>query len=231
MADRDTPSVKNTRVKRRRAMSPSDSDSGSSSDEEGGVSLDPKNWGSSRKVKKESTEAKNGSSLKKLKKEPPDPEINAYKTHAKVEVAENGLKHRQTPVKNEPLETKYNPYLAHMEAEQNEEPEAKYNPYLAHREPKIEEEETGYRNGYGHGLKPSRTMGASSGTTIGHFPRHETTAAMAIKAENGPNNPFTGRPLSSQYFNILKTRRNLPVHSQRSVSSSISVRHYADYPS
>ena len=27
---------------------------------------------------------------------------------------------------------------------------------------------------------------------------------MAKKAEDGPNNPFSGKPLSSQYFNILR---------------------------
>ena len=38
---------------------------------------------------------------------------------------------------------------------------------------------------------------------------------MARLAEDGPNNPFNGRSLSKSYFNILKTRRNLPVHAQR----------------
>ncbi|KAI9768524.1 MAG: DEAH-box ATP-dependent RNA helicase prp43 [Geoglossum umbratile] len=47
------------------------------------------------------------------------------------------------------------------------------------------------------------------------FRRHATTAAMAKKAEDGPNNFLTGQPLSGQYFQILKTRRNLPVHAQR----------------
>ena len=46
-------------------------------------------------------------------------------------------------------------------------------------------------------------------------PRHATTAAMAQEAEAGPTNPYTGQPFSQQYFNILKTRRNLPVHQQR----------------
>ena len=38
---------------------------------------------------------------------------------------------------------------------------------------------------------------------------------MAKLAEDGPNNPYNGRSLSKSYFNILKTRRNLPVHAQR----------------
>jgi pre-mRNA-splicing factor ATP-dependent RNA helicase DHX15/PRP43 len=52
--------------------------------------------------------------------------------------------------------------------------------------------------------------------------RHATTAAIARAAEDGPNNFLTGQPLSTQYFQILKTRRNLPVHAQRYVWSSNS---------
>ncbi|KAI2616291.1 P-loop containing nucleoside triphosphate hydrolase protein [Hypoxylon sp. NC1633] len=48
-----------------------------------------------------------------------------------------------------------------------------------------------------------------------HFQRRRTTAKQAAEAEDSINNPFTGRLHSSQYFNILKTRRNLPVHQQR----------------
>lgn len=47
------------------------------------------------------------------------------------------------------------------------------------------------------------------------FKRHQTTAALAQKAEDGDVNPFSGRPFSSKYFSILKTRRDLPVHQQR----------------
>jgi len=52
------------------------------------------------------------------------------------------------------------------------------------------------------------------------FRRHTTTAEMAKKAEDGPNNFLTGQPLSNQYFRILETRRNLPVHAQRYVQSA-----------
>lgn len=45
--------------------------------------------------------------------------------------------------------------------------------------------------------------------------RHKTTAALAEKLENGPQNPFTGNNLSERYFDILKARRDLPVHAQR----------------
>lgn len=45
--------------------------------------------------------------------------------------------------------------------------------------------------------------------------RHQTTVQEARDAEDGPLNPFTGKKLSEQYFRILKTRRNLPVQTQR----------------
>ena len=82
------------------------------------------------------------------------------------------------------------------------------NPYLAHwhEEPELDD----YSNGYG-GFRVNRT----SGSSLSKFQKHQTTSEMASVAEDGPDNAFTGRPLSKQYFNILKTRRNLPVHAQR----------------
>ena len=88
------------------------------------------------------------------------------------------------------------------------------NPYLAHR---YENEGVngvgldsshGYTNGYTP--KANRTAGALSA-----FKRHATTAKMAKVAEDGPENPFKSGQLSEQYFGILKTRRELPVHAQR----------------
>lgn len=89
------------------------------------------------------------------------------------------------------------------------------NAYLAHHyeEEPVQSSETGYSNGYNRGA--SRSNGISNASSISRFQRHESTAAMASKAEDGPNNPFTGQPLSKSYFSILKTRRNLPVHAQR----------------
>ena len=69
------------------------------------------------------------------------------------------------------------------------------NPYLAH----MYEEE-------------KRDLDAS---VFKRFKRHATTAQDALTAEDGPTNPFTGKQLSKRYFDILKTRRNLPVHTQR----------------
>lgn len=72
------------------------------------------------------------------------------------------------------------------------------NPYLAHH---YESSNNGYSNG--------------NSTILSGFKRHTTTAKQAHEAEDGPNNPFNGAPLSQNYFNILKTRRDLPVHKQR----------------
>ena len=88
----------------------------------------------------------------------------------------------------------------------------KSNPYLAHM---YEEDpsENGYNYDYGGGR--NKTNGTSQSAMLAKFPRHATTAKMAKDAEEGPNNPFSGQPLSKQYFSILKTRRGLPVHAQR----------------
>lgn len=45
--------------------------------------------------------------------------------------------------------------------------------------------------------------------------RHHTTAEQAQKLENGKVNPFTGREFTPKYVDILKIRRELPVHAQR----------------
>lgn len=87
----------------------------------------------------------------------------------------------------------------------------KANPYLAHMY-EDSTEDFSYSNGY---EKPIRSNGTATNSILTRFKRHDTTAAMAKEAEEGPNNPFSGKPLSSQYMSILKTRRNLPVHAQR----------------
>lgn len=87
----------------------------------------------------------------------------------------------------------------------------KANPYLAHHYE--EPVSNGYSNGY-------RNNGNSSGGkgTLGNFERHKVTSAGCMTAEDGPQNPFNSKQLSQEYFNILKVRRNLPVHAQRWVS-------------
>jgi hypothetical protein len=76
------------------------------------------------------------------------------------------------------------------------------NPYLAH-----------HYNGNGNG----HVSAQKNSSLLAHFKRHKTTAEQAHTAENGPSNPFNGTLLSSTYFSILKTRRDLPVHKQRLV--------------
>lgn len=108
---------------------------------------------------------------------------------------ESGNKNRfskPNKTKTEHLDPKANPYLAHMYEDSTE--------------------DLSYNNGYG---KPDRGHRIGNASALAKFPRHGTTAAMAKEAENGPNNPFSGRPLSTQYFNLLQNRRNLPVHAQR----------------
>jgi pre-mRNA-splicing factor ATP-dependent RNA helicase DHX15/PRP43 len=75
------------------------------------------------------------------------------------------------------------------------------NPYLAH----WNDEKPAVKSEYG----------GDGGDALAHFQRHATTSKQAKAAEDGPNNPFTGRPLSSNYMSILKKRRDLPVHQQR----------------
>ena len=88
------------------------------------------------------------------------------------------------------------------------------NPYLAHMY-ENPGEENAYGNGYGNSAPRNRMNGIQAGAAFAKFHQHSTTAAMARQLEDGPNNAFNGQPLSKQYFNILKTRRGLPVHAQR----------------
>ena len=118
--------------------------------------------------------------------------------------------------------SKDNPYLAHLKGE-DDESKTMANPYLAHMQPDQEEDSGAYSNGYAQGFhqkssnyyndRSSYSNGATG--TLASFPRHKTTAEMARAAEDGPDNPFTGRSLSKEYFSILKTRRDLPVQAQR----------------
>lgn len=47
------------------------------------------------------------------------------------------------------------------------------------------------------------------------FVAHQTTAAQAEALEGGECNPFTGEKFTKKYCDILKLRRDLPVHGQR----------------
>lgn len=86
------------------------------------------------------------------------------------------------------------------------------NPYLAHM---YENESEDFRQGSGQTGGKRKRDGNGNGGILSTFRRYETTAALAKQAEDGPMNPFTGQPLSQQYFRILEKRRDLPVHAQR----------------
>jgi hypothetical protein len=83
---------------------------------------------------------------------------------------------------------------------------------------KDEEDIAAYNNPYLAHLLPDQgytpRVGAARGP-LRDFKRRESTAKQAMKAEDGPDSPFTLRPLSRTYFDILKKRRDLPVHAQR----------------
>ena len=124
-------------------------------------------------------------------------------------------------------DSKDNPYLAHLKEEDDVTAKVVANPYLAHMQQEPGDQGDDYTNGYTQGFHPKennfygnslRVNGAAG--SLANFPRHKTTATMARKAEDGPSNPFTGEPLSKEYFNILKVRRNLPVQAQRCVGDS-----------
>lgn len=80
------------------------------------------------------------------------------------------------------------------------EDEPKYNPYLAH----MKED---------NGADSDGTIDPSS--PFAGFKQRATTAKQAEKVEDLDTNAFTGCPHSQKYFQILQTRRDLPVHKQR----------------
>lgn len=86
-----------------------------------------------------------------------------------------------------------------MEANGDGKMAAASNPYLAH----------------WNDEKPAIKSEYSGAGGLDGFKRHSTTTKQASVAEDGPNNAFTGRPLSSKYMSILHKRRDLPVHQQR----------------
>ena len=186
---------------KRQKMEDMDSRYSAESDDDGGVKLG--NFGQAAEVK--------------VKKEDLDAKPNRYTGETDISVEKTNKKKRK---KDEDADEASDPYLAN----QYEEPPRKKaldpraNPYLAHRYEEPAEDEGSY-NGYsnGYGRSTNRMNGLSNASSLARFPRHKSTAAMAKNAEDGPNNPFSGQPLSPQYFNILKTRRNLPVHQQRYV--------------
>lgn len=66
-----------------------------------------------------------------------------------------------------------------------------------------------------HPISPEEPMVHHDAGEFSGLTRHRTTAEQARKLENGKINPFTGNKYSSKYAEILKVRRDLPVHAQR----------------
>lgn len=71
-----------------------------------------------------------------------------------------------------------------------------YNPYLDH-------------------MYDGDANGAGPGSPFADLKRRNTTAKQAELIEDRDANPFTDRPHTQQYFRILESRRDLPVHKQR----------------
>ena len=186
------------RIKRRKTEA-MDSRYNGESDDDGGVKLE--NYGHTPKIKP--------------KKEDPNAKPSRYTEGNDTPVEKSSSKKRK---KEEDSDDESNPYVAkpYGGPASKKDFDPRVNPYLAHRYEEPAEDEgnfNGYTNGYARTIK--RTDGALKASSLAGLPRHKSTAAIAQKAEDGPNNPFNGQPLSSQYFSILKTRRNLPVHQQR----------------
>ena len=68
------------------------------------------------------------------------------------------------------------------------------------------------RHPHAHG---SERLEFHNGGEFEGFIAHDTTAEQAERLEDGKVNPFTGNEFSQKYFDILKVRRDLPVHAQR----------------
>ena len=94
-----------------------------------------------------------------------------------------------------------------------EEPES--NPYLAHWNEDRHIKRQSSRSHPCQALTPAIEEPSNSGDLLANMRRHQTTTKQANAAEDGPLNPFTGEQLSANYFGILKKRRGLPVHQQR----------------
>ncbi|KAI9188796.1 DEAH-box ATP-dependent RNA helicase prp43 [Blastocladiella emersonii ATCC 22665] len=62
---------------------------------------------------------------------------------------------------------------------------------------------------------PAPNAPTSGKGAFAHMKRGQTSAAQAVALEDGATNPFTGRPHTQKYKDILKKRRELPVSNQR----------------
>lgn len=84
----------------------------------------------------------------------------------------------------------------------------KANPYLAHDAEYMANAEPYNRARNGAQMAEESEM-------LAKLERRHTTASQAIALEDGQINPWTQKPHSQKYFNILEKRRDLPVSQQR----------------
>ncbi|QLG71276.1 hypothetical protein HG535_0B03150 [Zygotorulaspora mrakii] len=66
-----------------------------------------------------------------------------------------------------------------------------------------------------HPIPPPTPLQHHDAGEFSELVRHKTTAEHAAKLENSTVNPFTGRKFTPKYVDILRIRRELPVHAQR----------------
>lgn len=78
--------------------------------------------------------------------------------------------------------------------------EEKFNPYLAH-------------------MQQENGFDAEGSSPLAALKRRQTTAKQAAKIEDLSTNAFTEREHTQKYFQILQTRRDLPVSKQRYVTN------------
>ena len=185
------------------------------SDEDGGVKLEP--YGQAAQVKPEREELDAKASKYTDGKDTPIGKATSKKKKKKEDDSDDAsdpylTRQYEGPARKKQMDPRGNPYLAHRDEEPAED-ETIYN---------------GYTNGYARTTQ--RVEGPLKTSSVAGFPRHKSTAAMAKKAEDGPNNPFNGQPLSTQYFSILKTRRDLPVHQQRYAQRALQTKRHVLTP-
>ncbi|CAG8440529.1 3457_t:CDS:2 [Ambispora gerdemannii] len=75
--------------------------------------------------------------------------------------------------------------------------------------------DTGYNPYLAHLTNQQLTSNINSRSPLDGFIPGKTTAEQARKVEEGKINPFTSKSYSPEYYKLLSTRRNLPVHAQR----------------
>ena len=79
----------------------------------------------------------------------------------------------------------------------------------------VAEEAAEYERKHGNKNRAEEPMNIHDEGEFSQIKRHQTSAEDARKMEDSETNPFSGKRFSEKYFEILKIRRDLPVHAQR----------------